>query len=199
MSRTITLDVLWTNGAKVVVQIPEIAPVKDVVELCYTDKTLFYYPFLIHKGRLLDLTLSLKFQNVENGDSLVVYEHRAMNRPPPKLEITNLDSKIYSVMLEALSLNDRFYHNIEMNQKTAILYQKLVPAATMTIENDLEYDPPTVIPQKKKEPSIKALPPLIEKIDEYHEDEVNDENVPLFATIEEAGKYFAKHSIDWTW
>ena len=71
----LTITLKWMNGKEMQVQVNELSPAKQILDLAYPANVLNMYPFLIINGRMLDLSLTVKSQNIKNGDTLVVYEH----------------------------------------------------------------------------------------------------------------------------
>lgn len=193
------LTVILPNGRSVPVHIGPLSPAKEVVDMVYNDNSFSYYPFLIHDGHLLDLSLTLEYQGVQSGDTLVVHEHKAMKDSPSRnIDLTTFDEKVYSVMLEVLQIHDRFYESFESHKKAQIIYQKLYNS---TISNESPHKSVTVIPDQKECASTDPLPMLEpEEQNELTDDDESDAYIVPFETIEEAGKFFAKHPWnEWTW
>lgn len=193
----ISLAVVWPQGRSLLIKVDPKDPVKAALDVVYEGSNCQYYPFVLHKGRLLQLALSFSFQGVKNGDELIIYEHAAM-RPAPDVEPHSFDANVFSVMVEAMLIHDKAYRHIEGNSRAGLLFQTLHDArqeSEWITQEPLE----TVVPQKAEEVSTAPLPMLVATDDEP-DDDYESYEVPSFETIEEAGKFFSKHPFSqWSW
>ena len=193
----ISLAVAWPRGASLIVKVHPFEPVKAVLDMVYKDSDFQCYPFVLHEGRLLDLGLSLAFQGVTNNDMIVIHEHAAM-KPVVEREFSSFDAKVYSVMLEVMSLHDKAYHHVEGSRRGALVFQKLHQARDDD-EWAIRDQPETVVTEKSDVISTEPLPMLLEE-EEQPEEDFDNYEVPAFGSIEEAGKFFSKHPFsEWSW
>ena len=193
-SDSITVAVLWPRGPSILVRIPPNEQVKAVLDIVYKDKDCNFYPFVFHKGRLLNLSLSLSFQGIRNNDSLVLYEHPSMWLEDPEPE-TSFDANVYSVMSEAIAVSDRVYRQFEGSYDAGKVL-RLLGGSRPSIDYDHE-ETPLVIPEKSDHISTEPLPMLVQ---DEEEEETEFTGVPTFESIEEAGKFFTKYPFDaWSW
>lgn len=296
MDQNLTLDISWASfpNSKMLVRLPDISPAIDIIKLCchnqdqmpkcknpqeidteqQTPNEINVCPVLIHDGKILNLSLSLKYQNVKNNDSIIIYEQKRQIIPQfqsSKSSSRNLDhlsnctfddtpneNQNQSLMLEALFHRDKYFQNLEMDKRALFTYSQLLEAQQQTqqnwkqqLQNQLQQHPqqpiqfvfqlgddsndlfldifgfgfnnnytynacqsrslrpeqPTKIPKKKKEASVKPLPPLIPSADDflYDLDQYNDifncdqNKGNAVRSIDHNQKYLSEHSCDWKW
>ena len=163
-------------------------------------------PYIIKNGKLLDLQLSLKIQGIVDGDKLSIYEPKSTSSEMDQPQITSFADKIKGLMNEAIRLNDNAMSRLESQTK---LYRTIQSLALSIPEEDeySEYDRmfnKTIIPTKSDKPSTEAIPIKFTQYPSYPEfddNEMSDLGLSsMFETIEQAGKYFSKHSVtEWAW
>lgn len=194
----------WPKGRTVFVKVTHSDTPRTLIETLYKKTKCEIYPQLLHNGRCLNPCLTFSYQNVHNGDSLVVYERENVTNKTTDENITSFDSKIYSIMREAQVVHDRSFSNFEMNRKASLVYEKLYQSDDFQDSDDLFPDIfETQIPEKRDTVCDDPLPMLPSDDDYSSSDEVCDADsciIPAFDTIEEAGKFFAKHPFsEWSW
>jgi hypothetical protein len=151
---------------------------------------------LFHDGKVLENSLSLEFQGVRGGDTLIVYQRR---RATPSTAIASFDAKVRSVLLEVLRINDNYYQALETHRKADLMYQRLREAAEFDPWDGFRPPPDdTVMPQAKI--GVAPLQPPLDDAEEEEEDASDDAGFSMFGSIEEAAKFFSKHPWnEWAW
>lgn len=178
MTQNLTLEISWAYlpNSKLLIQLPDISPANDIIKLCYNqqDKTSDsdnskddqsndteqksikkrnVSPVLIHDGKILNLSLSLKYQNVKNNDTIIIYEQKEqaipqiqtfksssrfcghlINNKNSYCEIPN-ENQNQSLMLEALFHRDKYFQNLEMDKRALFTYHQLLEAQQQTQQN----------------------------------------------------------------
>lgn len=196
MNSKLSLSLRWVSGKSLLVKVNDLDPVRAVFDLCKDDVAPHAPPRFIHNGRVLNPQLSFKFQNVRNGDSIVVYEPQHEQRIVFDLD-SCFEDNVLSIMNEVMRLNDRSFQFIEVNRGTARLYDQLHQEDENANEMVLDAPIPTVITTSS---GISSQPlPNLEKADEDEDDDLAGSFL-VFETVEEAGKYFSKHPLsEWIW
>jgi hypothetical protein len=134
-------------------------------------------------------------QNVRDGDTIVYYHPPDLASEQPRR--TSFESKVDSILREVLKINDSFYNALETDPRGGLLFNEFHSS-----EQDFPWDPFPLPPDEtvvsdKKELSVSPLP-LGEE--ESEEEDSEDLPMPLFGSIEEAGKFFSKMSGHrWVW
>ena len=119
----------WIGGRETRVRVNELSPAKVLLDLSYQKNVLNLYPFLIFNGKLIDLSLTLKSQNIVDGDTLVVYEHSESfyeKMESPECEANYIDDIMNFTMLNMLKINDIALKKIETYKKANELYESIV-------------------------------------------------------------------------
>jgi hypothetical protein len=112
---------------------------------------------------------------------------------------TSYEAKLYSVMLEVLKINDRFYHAFETDQKGGTLFRRFFEAGEMIPWDGFPLPPDeTVIPETGV---LSTSPlPILEEEEISEDDYSDDDGLPVFESFEEAGRFFSKMPWNnWTW
>jgi hypothetical protein len=151
---------------------------------------------LVHRGRILDRHLSLEFQHVRDGDTILFYHGPDPRRDDPPS--TSLETKMHSILLEVLKINDTFYRALETDPRGGILLKQCGEA-----DAELPWDPfplppdETVIPKKT---ALSEAPLPMADSDDSEEEDSDDFPLSLFGSIEEAGEFFSKLACHgWIW
>lgn len=112
--------------------------------------------------------------------------------------------KIASLLTESFRIYDSHFSSIERYPRSQISYQRMLQMVHNEIEDEQEVEPESktvIVNNSNKEPSTSPLPALNLNSD-YDESEEFDEFImePMFESIEQAGKLFAKNPwSEWTW
>ena len=208
MINEININVKWISGKSQKIKINILSIAKEIVDLCYIEKTFISYPFLLYKGKLLDLSVTIQSQRIQDNDIVVVYEHGVTfgdnNQQSitllskldiPLIRNSPLGEKINSLANEVLRLNDSKIWKLE-----EILRKKLnnLKENQIRFENFDLLNLPTIVPQKSIVPSIEPLPFL--NINTNNSDLEELDVQQEFNSIEEASKFFEKQVInEWKW
>ena len=148
----------------------------------------------LHQGRILKPGLTLRFQNVRDGDTLVLYHREGSVRPQPRAaQVPSFEMSVYRVMLEAYRIADRNQKHLE-NGPDRVFFE-----LSSSSDDEGEEPEPTVIAPSPDSISEEPLPEMFgdkgAKSCEYV--------VPLrpyFGSIEDAGKFFINELKDeWFW
>lgn len=146
----------------------------------------------LHRGRILVPGITLTFQNVKDGDTIVIYEQSSDENKRPTRRRSSFLTSLYSVMCEAQRLSDQDMIRMEMTSDRWVLE-----------ESDSDDEPfevlPTVLTDKATKVSDNPLPSLVSKPDS---DGLQQFAVlkPYFSSIEGAGEFFLKQIQDeWFW
>lgn len=203
---TMRLLLQWPKGRSLFVKVIRSDTPRTLLETVCDKTKCGVDSMLLHKGRRLNPSLTFAYQNVRNGDSLIVYEQENISRNAKDDTITSFDSKIYSIMREAQIVHDRSFSNFEMNRKASLVYEKLYQSEDFQDgSDDLPSDAfETRIPEKRETVCDDPLPTLpSDDGGDCSSDEIYDADscvISAFDTIEEAGKFFAKHPFsEWGW
>ena len=214
----IKVNVVCENETKQVM-INELSTPIDLIKLLFNfDEKIQYLPLPLFQGRILDPNLTFKFQNVQNDDTIVLYQNQEISKEnyyyelqnSSNLPITSFDHKIKTILNEAVKVKDKKFNHFELNPKRFRALQKLVLTETPNIEFQ-ELTSPTIIPPKADAPSLQPLNVDFTSFQEdqneedsdssFEEDNDDDSNFSLmFESIEEAGKFIRKHNYpQWSW
>ena len=197
MCETLSLTVQWVGGVALFVKVNRLDPVKSALDLCRQSQKIGATTRLIHNGRILNPGLSFAFQNVKDGDLIVVYEAKQDQRATKALDVL-FEENVLSVMHEVMRINDWSFKGIEQNRGAARLYQQLYAEDEIERCEEPEETDTTVVANADRI-SCEPLPQLAETDHDEDEDDDNMRMLP-FDTIEEAGKYFSKHPLsEWIW
>lgn len=170
MNQNITLEISWASFAntKLLIQLPDDSSAMEIINLCYhkhnfnkesnnansqnqpnEDKEYRLCnksnisPILIHDGKVLNLSLSLKFQNVKNNDLIIIYEkktlassNQSLIMPSNGIENDFSNDKLnQSLMLEALFHRDRYFKNLEIDRRALLTYNQLFESQQQALHN----------------------------------------------------------------
>jgi len=203
------INLYWQSGKKLVVEIDPLAQTKDVVDIAYHGINFLCYPFLIHNGSLLDLSMTLKTQGIKENDIMIVYEHsetfgnqeeQVLTKllslgvtPKPKYSFSD---DVCSLANEVLRINDSRYTMIEqILESDRSFLQKLKSKET----HDKNMSIPTIIPEKSQYPSMGPLVFTPQEPKQYSNEE-GKINISMFRNIEDAARFFEKNTInEWKW
>jgi hypothetical protein len=196
MSTTLTLGIRVGNGQTFILKITSTMSAGAILNIPWIRPPASCTDLLVHKGRTLDRNLSLEFQGVHDGDTVahVRFDLADADIPEPT---TSRESKVRSVLLETLKINDSFYRPFESDR----FGQCIFGGSTDSIEGGWWRDFPqlqdeTVIPQNPQL-SVDPLPPLEE---DPEDDSSDDDELPQFESFKEAGEFFSKlHLNKWRW
>jgi hypothetical protein len=196
MASGVTLTFRWPEGRSLSVQLSAVSNPEAAINLILQGGAASCDTRLIFNGRVLDNSLSLEFQGVRNGDTLVVYQRKKF---PPQVAVTSFDTKVRSVLLEVLRINDNYYHSLETHPKGGLMYHKLRDAGEFDPWDGFRPPPDETVTGAAKIGEA-PLPSLLEDSDPEEEDYFDDPGFPMFGSIEEAGKFFSKHPWnEWAW
>lgn len=186
------LNLVLPQGSVVPVVLDDNATIKDLVITVYPDSPLVPVR-VIHNGRILVTALTLKFQNVCDGDTVVLYQPTGVSVVKiPYVQRTSFARKLYSVMLEAQRISDRDLMRLESVSDQWILEES-------EDEDESPETFPTVLTDAPEKISEAPLPALFDM-----EGGDTDQNCavlkPYFSSIEGAGDFFMKQIEDeWSW
>lgn len=188
----------WPKGRSLFIKVNSSDTPMTLLKLCKNKSKNVSSRLLLHHGRILNPSLTFSFQNICDGDSIVVYEHESTFLTEP----TSLDAKICSIMREAQVVHDRAFNNFEVNRKAGLIYDKMhqIDRALAEDGNVTEFE--TNIPEKRDTLCEEPLPMLLGNEEESSDEPYDGDSsgISIFETIEEAGKFFAKHPLnDWYW
>lgn len=195
------------DGVKQPIRIEESATLKEALLLSNLNRKNQNQSFILKSGRMLDLQMSLKDNGIVDGDILTVFD----TNPDqvfelPAIKYTSFADRVKEIMQEAIRLNDNAMSRLETQPKAFRTIQKY--ALSMPTDDDLfaEFSCHTKmnIPRKADKPSTDAIPNIFAQSSQYEEfDDMDMSDLGIsfmFDSVEQAGKYFAKHSLsDWTW
>ena len=195
MSKEITIIVKWPSGEENTVSIDQLSQTKEVIDRIYPPNTLLLYPFLLMNGRILDLTLTLKGQDINDGDTLVIYEHNSTFLNNNQFNSTySLEHKLDRQQellnhkrMQILKTNDIIFSKIEGSLQEQEIYQELLRQHAKDYEshnmlhNHQNHFHSTVIPQKPSQINNQPLPISfpINSLDEMSDDG-SDSNLDSF-------------------
>jgi hypothetical protein len=196
MSSALTLTFRWPEGRSLSVALSPVLNPEAAINLILPGRATSCDTLLIFKGKVLDNSLSLEFQGVRTGDTLFVYQRKKL---PVAAAVTSFDTKIRSVLLEVLRINDNYYQSIETHPKGGLMYQRLREAGEVDPWDGFR-PPPDETALGTATLGEAALPPLVEDSEPEEDDYSDDPGFPMFGSIEEAGKFFSKHPWnEWAW
>ena len=100
-----------------------------LVEFVVALKHLSTVPFLIFNGALIDSWLSLAYQGIKNGDSIVVYDLSFRENVSDLDEVDYLaqdfEERVESVWIESMKIEDRILTAVDICGKTESLYKQI--------------------------------------------------------------------------
>lgn len=173
------------------VALNETSTINDLMKMMSLCKTS-HYVFCLHRGRILVPGITLTFQNVKDGDTIVLYQKSFDGNELPARQPSSFLTNLYAVMCEAQRLSDQDMIRMEMASDRWILE-----------ESDSDGEPlevlPTVLPDKATKVSDNPLPSLVSKpeCDSLQHCALLK---PYFSSIEGAGEFFLKQIQDeWFW
>ena len=193
----------WPKGRTMFLKVSHSDTPNTILATFYNKTKCDSYPLLLHNGRCLNPSLTFAYQDVHDKDSLIVYERENTVRKSGDNHITSFDSKVYSIMREAQVVHDRSFSTFEMNRKSSLIYEKLYQSDDF--QDALDDFPTdtfeTRIPEKRESICDEPLPFFESDEGDDSSDEIYPQCViSAFDTIEEAGKFFAKHPFsEWSW
>ena len=186
------LNVIVHQGSVLPVSLDDNATIKDVVAAVYAESALVPVK-VIHNGRILVPALTLRFQNVSDGDTVVLYEPPGVSVVKiPYIEATSFAKKLYSVLLEAHRISDREMMWLESVSDQWIVDELDEEEAPADVFPTVLEKPPETIPEA-------PLPVLVDTKEEGSEPQCAVLK-PYFSSIEGAGDFFMKQIEDeWSW
>ena len=100
-----------------------------LVEFVVALKQLSTVPFLIFNGALIDSWLSLAYQGIKSGDSIVVYDVSFRESVSDLDEVDYLaqdfEERVESVWIESMKIEDRILTAVDICGKTESLYRQI--------------------------------------------------------------------------
>ena len=176
----INITCAWMSGLKKSIKISELSLTKCVLDICYEGKDLKIYPFLIHKGKLLDLVSTLKSQGIADHDLIYVFETDAIKER--NSVVSERQSIIYSenknyedLMHEALRLLDMKFSNIEYLPNYLVLFKSFFKELEGEKETEtIEADP------SAETGSTEPLPILCDNSVSEYDDEFDESSDEIY-------------------
>lgn len=198
----INITCAWMSGVKKSVKVSELSLTKCILDICYEGKDLKIYPFLIHKGKLLDLVSTLKSQGVADHDLIYVFETDVIKQKNSAVSqrqsiICDENKNYEDLMHEALRLLDMKFSNVEYLPNYLVLFKSFFK------EIDEEKDTETTEADVKVgEISNKPLPSLCDSsVSEYDEESDESSDDVYFERFSFLDSFYSAPSSEkgWNW
>jgi hypothetical protein len=206
-SQDLQIRVFLDATTSIPVKISPFATGLDCISLLTSLQLQVDISELIHSQRLLNHSLSLRSQGVEDGDVIVALTKSKPAAPQPPEDLTTPDHKIIGLWHESLRIFDDRFLIFERTRHPLHSYRQML--ASREEANPTVYptdDEKTAIPlESGKGPSTGPLPMVDDDSDfddgDWSSDGSGDETLlSMFGSIEEAGKFFGKFPWrEWTW
>jgi hypothetical protein len=140
--------------------------------------------------------MSLAFQGVQTGDTLIVYQSNLSTEP--SVHTTTFEAKVHSILREILKINDACHHSFDTNPRSSQTYRNLLDAHPTDPWDELCF-PPDYTGIGTPKLGTTPLPMLAPELSDEEEDS-DESNFPGFESIEEAAKSLAENPrTEWIW
>ena len=214
----INITVLWPNGMNTMVFIDQLSQTKDILDLVYPPNSLYLYPFLLFNGKILDLSLTLQSQGIQNGDTLVIYEHNSTFQPrnfnsysrdPLNKQIQRDEELNYHKKMICLKKNDLTYTTIDNSLHSQEIYQQLLKSQhsekealeEITEENSLFLFNHTIVPDPPTKISSDPLPLFFphHNYDEFDDEDNSNDELESFQRTNKGFLSNKQACHEWSW
>lgn len=178
------------SGEEIPMKVREDTSVSEFLKLTMPEG-LTIPSLAIHNGRILEPSLTLKFQDVNDGDTIVVYRRgvQAIVRMP-YVRSTPFEERVYSFILEAYRIDERKKRRLEASDH--VIYE------LSSSDDEGEPQPETVLGPAPTEVSEAPLPTMFDS--SGNSDEYVVPMRPHFRSLGDVGKFFMKEILDeWSW
>jgi hypothetical protein len=191
----VKLVLRWLNGSSLPVRVAPTATPESVLEIAANRVSAGAR--LIHNGHLLESYLSITYQGVRPGDTLIVHEKQIPDEP--RARDRSFDKAVEGVLREVLRIHDSYFTPLGSAEAQAI-----VAHSTGEFDDADAWDDfglplyRTVI--GKPLLATSPLPELREDSTSDDDEDSDDGGLRRFETIKEAAKLFSKHPwTGWAW